>query len=147
MDDIKKLLNEEKLPIYITFGESIDEHEKLEQHSLNLQSHVKYFSEMITQPSTVYSSMDAQRITLLFFSYFALELLGCGNLDNIPKLSKKNLIDWIYSQQIIGKSKSCDINSKLSGFRGGSFLGVPFGNKNDNGSSVNRWDRVNLGTI
>ncbi|ETO03796.1 hypothetical protein RFI_33606, partial [Reticulomyxa filosa] len=135
--EIGKLINKQQLmPLYLTFGEKIDDFEALEQKTFDPQLHITYFKSMLLKPPSQYSSMDVQRMTLLFFSAFGLSLLTGLPADNVlahhnePKssdekqlvLSKQNIIDWIYAQQIIPEDQG--LKGGQGGLRGGSFLGL-----------------------
>ena len=130
LNDIVKLISKEKTPLYITFGETIDNHEELEYHHFRIELHKGFFQQMFLNPPTQYAVMDVQRMTLLFFSLFALDLLYDMDtfFDKMNKkgsdITKKSVIDWIYAQQIISQPNSDDPNKRLGGFRGGSFLGI-----------------------
>ena len=130
LKDIVNLISKEKTPLYITFGETIDQYEELELHHLKIDLHKGFFQSMFLNPPTQYAVMDVQRMTLLFFSLFALDLLY--DMDTFfkkmekkrPNVTKQSVIDWIYAQQIISQPNSKDPNCRLGGFRGGSFLGM-----------------------
>eukprot|EP00494_Astrolonche_serrata_P024851 UN25111 len=66
-----------------------------------------------------YTSLDATRMTVLFFAAGGLDLLGQfkgrKDLDNIN--------NWVYAQQVLQTKKNKD---KFCGFRGGPFLGMKF---------------------
>ena len=83
------------------------------------------------------------RMTLLFFALSGLDVLGCAEaLQDY----RKDAIEWIYAQQILPDSDDpgnsiticrycmsnqfyyAEINMDKCGFRGSSFLGVPFDN-------------------
>lgn len=60
-------------------------------------------------------------MTLAFFGVSGLDVLG--GLDSISAKQKKEIIDWIYAQQILPGQ---DGNMDLCGFRGSSFIGAPY---------------------
>lgn len=85
--------------------------------------------------------INSYRMTLLFFCLSGLDVLN--SLD-LTESKKKEIIDWIYAQQILPDPSNgnhtataqrpffsnivCFIadSSKVCGFRGSSFLGIPF---------------------
>ena len=118
---------------------------------------------MLVNPPSQYASMDVQRMTLLYFSLFGLDLindirepqndlLSQGNRygdkqDPNQTLSKEDVIEWIYAQQIIPRDKG--EQGGLGGLRGGSFLGIPFNNNertsvHEKKVYVETWDRINM---
>ena len=144
LTEISELIYSEKMPIYITFGEEIGIFEEHELHKFDALLHFNYFKSMIKAPPSQYSSMDVQRMTLLFFSLFAVDILCDLKQCEFIQSERENIINWIYSQQIV----SSKLHKKESaGFRGGSFLGMSFSNNLQSESErkyLNKWDRVNL---
>lgn len=144
IEEISNLISEIKCPIYIKFGEEISKFEQFEFSTFDASLHSSYFASMINSPPSQYSSMDCQRMTLLFFSVFALDLLfnlrSTENKNNagLNANERQDIIDWIYAQQINDERNGCT----FGGFRGGSFLGIPFANKSNTHGNI--WDRVNL---
>ena len=64
-------------------------------------------------------------MTLVFFALSGLDLLGV--LDRIvADEEKEEIINWIYSQQVLPGE---DGNMDSCGFRGSSFIGVPFSSR------------------
>lgn len=61
-------------------------------------------------------------MTLVFFALSGLDLLGALD-ENISDKRKEEIIDWIYAQQILPEDGR-DIDT--CGFRGGSYMGVPY---------------------
>ena len=51
-----------------------------------------------------------------------LDLLGA--LDD--HVNRSEVIEWIYAQQILPDKDEPQVNAATVGFRGGSFLGVPY---------------------
>ena len=148
LQQLSDLINSEKLPMYVTFGEDIGIFEDLEEKKFDPDLHLSYFKAMLTKPPSQYVAMDVQRMTLLFFSIFAIDLL-CDmkvyyNSSEELKSEKQDIIEWIYAQQVISNATK-GIN--YGGFRGGSFLGVPFNNNNKPEKDrlvLPKWDRVNM---
>ncbi|XP_066977343.1 geranylgeranyl transferase type-1 subunit beta [Macrobrachium rosenbergii] len=79
--------------------------------------HVKFLqrSLQILPFSTV--TFDTSRMTVLFFTLSGLDLLNA--LEELGDSEKKNIIDWIYSLQIVPEN---DADMRNAGFRGGSSL-------------------------
>ena len=122
LSELSQLLRTESLPMYVTFGEDIGLFEDLELRKFDPDIHLTYFKSMITSPPSQYASMDVQRITLLFFSIFAVDLLCDLNVHYSAtpqrERERQDIIDWVYAQQIVS-SQSRQIRS--GGFRGGSY--------------------------
>lgn len=125
--------------VYVTFGMNIKDMEHFELKHFNPISHLEYFSNMIySEIPAQYSSMDCQRMTLLFFSIFGVDILSDIN-QYFSETKKSDIIHWVYAQQIIGEQ-----NNYYSGFRGSSFLGIPFIEIDDKCSKIQKWDRINM---
>ena len=129
LDEVAELIEKEKTPLYITFGETIENFEDIETKTFNFNLHSTFFKSMFLSPPTQYCAMDVQRMTLLFFSLFALDLLYdldkfFDTIKESKKIDKKDVIEWIYAQQIISNPDSKVLNQRLGGLRGGSFLGI-----------------------
>ena len=62
--------------------------------------HVKYLTRMLKVLPECLASMETTRMTLVYFTVSALDVLG--ELDQvIPEKEKSSLIDWIYRLQVI----------------------------------------------
>eukprot|EP00501_MAST-03F_sp_TOSAG23-6_P001290 GSMAST32.ASY1.ANO1.1338.1 assembled CDS len=78
------------------------------------EKHIQYFLNSISVLPPAYTSLDTNRLSLAFFAISALDLLDA--LDRLK--SKEEIIDWVYSLQIISKhsfmgftfSPKCDCN-------------------------------------
>jgi len=81
---------------------------------LNRQSHIKYFLRHLSILPSPYSGQDTYRLTICYFCLGGLDILNA--LEQIP--NKNDIINWIYSLQIISTKYP-----EHSGFLGGSFLG------------------------
>ena len=77
--------------------------------------HVAFFKrhlELLPQP---YETADHQRMTLVYFSLSALDLLGA--LDSVDA---DPIVEWVYAQQIFPSVESdCGEEWRRAGFRGG----------------------------
>ena len=75
--------------------------------------HVGFFKrhlELLPQP---YEAADHQRMTLVYFSLSALDLLGA--LDSVDA---GPIVEWVYAQQIIPSAESgCGEEWRRAGFR------------------------------
>eukprot|EP01083_Nonionella_stella_P002231 6420_1 len=148
LNELSQLIQNEKLPMYITFGEDIGIFEDLEINKFDPNLHLTMFKAMSRQPPSQYVAMDVQRMTLLFFSVFAIDIL-CDlnvyyNSTKELKEERNDIINWVYAQQII-RNKAQNID--YAGFRGGSFVGVPFDNNSKPEAQrlhLDKWDRVNM---
>ncbi len=145
LKELSDFINNEKLPLYITFAEDIGIFEDLDKNKFDPNIHLQYFKAMVTKSPSQYVAMDAQRMTyaLLLFSIFAIDILCDIKIyyasNNKLKKEKTDIINWIYAQQIISNPEK---GIKYAGFRGGSFIGIPF----DNNSKSNQ-DRIYLGFL
>lgn len=70
-----------------------------------------------------YDRLDTNRMTAVYFSVASLDMLG--HLES--SLDKKQIIDWVYAQQVLPDSDSPDTYLAHCGFQGGTFLGKPYG--------------------
>lgn len=68
-----------------------------------------------------YQVLDSNRLTIAFFALSGLDVLNA--LDRLTSPSKEEIIEWIYSLQVI--SNKAGTNIKKCGFRGSSTNGVP----------------------
>lgn len=91
---------------------------------LLVKQHVRFLKRTLGVLPSSCESLDTNRMTILFFAVSGLDLLGA--LDSISQEEKRAIVDWIYSQQVL-PDKDCPGSAfDLGGFRGASFLGIPF---------------------
>jgi hypothetical protein len=86
------------------------------------EHHIRYFAASLQGLSGPYAKLDTNRMTLVHFATHALDLLGVWDNDELSEtlnLSKKKIINWIYSLQRTSK----DVPPEQVGFQGGTFLG------------------------
>mmetsp|Transcript_59974 Transcript_59974/g.70075 ORF Transcript_59974/g.70075 Transcript_59974/m.70075 type:complete len:417 (+) Transcript_59974:192-1442(+) len=85
-------------------------------------SHIKFFTNCLSNLPAGYTSLDTNRLTLVHFCVQSLDLLGALDDDALGKngdentsnlINKSNIIDWIYSLY----------DEDLGGFCGGAYLG------------------------
>eukprot|EP01027_Heterolobosea_sp_BB2_P018269 GEZU01025761.1.p1 GENE.GEZU01025761.1~~GEZU01025761.1.p1 ORF type:complete len:203 (-),score=31.22 GEZU01025761.1:475-1083(-) len=88
---------------------------------LEREKHIRYFQHHLKILPHHYTSLDTNRMTLLFFCVVGLDILGA--LDTID--NKQEIIDWIYAQQVKPASPD-DPHAAHAGFRGGSYLGMKY---------------------
>ena len=69
--------------------------------------------------------LSPYRMTVLFFAVCGLDILN--SLDAIRPYEREQIIEWIYAQQILPHTTG--ETTSYCGFRGGSFLGMPFDSK------------------
>eukprot|EP00164_Ancoracysta_twista_P001725 GFYU01002261.1.p1 GENE.GFYU01002261.1~~GFYU01002261.1.p1 ORF type:complete len:359 (+),score=48.29 GFYU01002261.1:137-1213(+) len=84
------------------------------------EKNIQFFVRCLNLLPSPYCSLDPNRITLAFFSVSALDIMGALD-EKVDAKKKAEIIDWVYAQQLVPKDRSA-----VGGFRGGSFLGVPF---------------------
>lgn len=93
--------------------------EKLE--SILLRKHVRLLKRMLDCAPGAYSSLETNRMTLLFFILSGLDLIN--ELDNVVDSSmKKNLIEIIYKMQL---TKASGCSPERCGFRGSLSSSAP----------------------
>lgn len=64
-------------------------------------------------------------MTILFFGVCGLDIMN--SLEAIRPYEREQMIEWIHAQQILPPTTG-DV-STYCGFRGGTFLGMPFDSK------------------
>lgn len=97
-----------------------------ERETLLREKHIAFFRRCLGVIPSMFQEFDPNRMTILFFCISGLDLLKALNvLDE----SKQDIIDWIYAQQILPDKSNPDCNMSMCGFRGGSYMGVPFDNE------------------
>ena len=82
-----------------------------------------YYSDM--HDCTCMYPLSPYRMTVLFFAVCGLDILN--SLDAIRPYEREQIIEWIYAQQILPHTTG--ETTSYCGFRGGSFLGMPFDSK------------------
>mmetsp|Transcript_2360 Transcript_2360/g.6854 ORF Transcript_2360/g.6854 Transcript_2360/m.6854 type:complete len:402 (+) Transcript_2360:54-1259(+) len=105
--------------------------------------HIRYFAHSLKALPAAYAHLDTNRLTLCHFALHSLDLLGVLDDEDLMEqleIRKDEIVDWIYSLQVLPSSPSADDddddeNKKktsneneehdLGGFKGGSFLGGP----------------------
>ncbi|XP_038072069.1 geranylgeranyl transferase type-1 subunit beta-like [Patiria miniata] len=85
--------------------------------------HIKFFSRCLHILPQSYTSLDTSRLTVCFFGLSGLDVLD--SLDAIEK-DKEDIIDWIYSLQVLPDPNHYEETSKHCGFRGSSTIGTPY---------------------
>ncbi|XP_060565878.1 geranylgeranyl transferase type-1 subunit beta-like, partial [Ruditapes philippinarum] len=88
------------------------------------QKHIKFFQRCLQVLPGRYSSLDTSRMTIAFFAISGLDMLNA--LDVLEK-EKNDIIDWIYSLQVLPNNDESNINH--CGFRGCSSMGNPYDSK------------------
>ncbi len=98
--------------------------------SFSKEYHINYFLGCLSGLNSAYCSLDATRLTVVYFSVIALDTLGA-----LDKVDKNIICNYIYGLQIgvndLGQNSLCKDCSRPSvkgagGFLGGSYLGTPF---------------------
>uniref|UniRef100_A0A8C3KF75 Geranylgeranyl transferase type-1 subunit beta n=1 Tax=Calidris pygmaea TaxID=425635 RepID=A0A8C3KF75_9CHAR len=83
------------------------------------ERHVRFFQRCLQILPERYSSLETSRLTIAFFA-----LSGLDMLDSLDVVNKDDIIEWIYSLQVLPTEDSSNLNR--CGFRGSSYLGMPF---------------------
>ncbi|XP_054411811.2 geranylgeranyl transferase type-1 subunit beta isoform X3 [Pongo abelii] len=81
--------------------------------------HVRFFQRCLQVLPERYSSLETSRLTIAFFA-----LSGLDMLDSLDVVNKDDIIEWIYSLQVLPTEDRSNLNR--CGFRGSSYLGIPF---------------------
>eukprot|EP00729_Bicosta_minor_P008507 gene8507-26781_t len=81
-----------------------------------VKQHSDFFMRFIDMLPQFMESVDTNRMTLVFFTISGLDLLGTLDRKISPE-QKKEIIDWIYSLQVV-------VPTPPAGFRGASFIGA-----------------------
>ncbi|KAE9551992.1 hypothetical protein FO519_004790 [Halicephalobus sp. NKZ332] len=93
--------------------------------SVLLRRHARLLKRMLDCAPGAYSSLETNRMTLLFFILSGLDLIN--ELDNVVDLSmKKRLIEMIYKMQL---TKSSGCSPERCGFRGSLSASSPEGSE------------------
>eukprot|EP00606_Chrysophyceae_sp_TOSAG23-5_P000390 GSChrysophyteH2.ASY1.ANO1.222.1 assembled CDS len=109
--------------------------------SFNRVGHVAYFLSCLKRLPGAYSSLDATRLTVIYFSVIGLDMLGA-----LDQVDKAQVCDFIYGMQLNlddkGRNAFCHdctrpVVQGAGGFVGGSYLGQPFRIYNDDDSNGN----------
>eukprot|EP00730_Choanoeca_flexa_P002544 TRINITY_DN11086_c0_g2_i4.p2 TRINITY_DN11086_c0_g2~~TRINITY_DN11086_c0_g2_i4.p2 ORF type:complete len:345 (+),score=58.81 TRINITY_DN11086_c0_g2_i4:1867-2901(+) len=88
-----------------------------EMSSFQWRFHIKYFQRCMQMLPSFLSSLDTNRMTLVFFSLSGLDLL-----DKLPEGEERQaIIDWIYSLQVLPTA-----DHPAGGFRGSTSFGHSF---------------------
>ncbi|XP_045216275.2 geranylgeranyl transferase type-1 subunit beta-like [Mercenaria mercenaria] len=95
------------------------------------EKHIKFFQRCLQILPARYSSLDTSRMTIAFFAISGLDMLNA--LDTLEK-DKKNIIDWIYSLQVLPNIQESNMNH--CGFRGCSSMGNPYDSKQAKDSGI-----------
>ncbi|XP_014662379.1 PREDICTED: geranylgeranyl transferase type-1 subunit beta-like [Priapulus caudatus] len=85
------------------------------------EKHIKFFNRCIDVLPHQYSTMDTNRLTILFFAISGMEILN--SLDTI-KNKKEEIVDWIYSHQVLPNESASNLSN--CGFRGSATIGAKF---------------------
>ncbi|KAJ6669696.1 hypothetical protein lerEdw1_000245 [Lerista edwardsae] len=83
------------------------------------ERHVRFFQRCLQILPERYSSLETSRLTVAFFA-----LSGLDMLDSLDVVNKEDIIEWIYSLQVLPTEDRS--NMHRCGFRGSSYLGMPF---------------------
>jgi len=78
-----------------------------------VHAHARYFRAHLNALSRHHASLDAQRMTVLYFCVVGLDVLG----EALPEYEREQTIEWIYNLQLPGDG---------AGFRGGTWAGAVF---------------------
>ncbi|XP_055554565.1 geranylgeranyl transferase type-1 subunit beta isoform X2 [Falco cherrug] len=83
------------------------------------ERHVRFFQRCLQVLPERYSTLETSRLTIAFFA-----LSGLDMLDSLDVVNKDDIIEWIYSLQVLPTEDRSNLNR--CGFRGSSYLGMPF---------------------
>ncbi|XP_033633939.1 geranylgeranyl transferase type-1 subunit beta-like [Asterias rubens] len=99
--------------------------------------HIKFFSRCLQILPQSYTSLDTSRLTVCFFALSGLDVID--SLDVVEK-EKQDIIDWIYSLQVLPDPNHYEESSKHCGFRGSATLGTPYNPSMSIPSESHRYD-------
>ena len=81
---------------------------------MDFSKHQRFLKYCLNVLPSKYESQDVNRLTLSYFVLNSLEMLGM--LSEVK--NKKEMIDWIYSLQVVPNPENPEENSFNFGFRG-----------------------------
>eukprot|EP01126_Amoeba_proteus_P065531 TRINITY_DN9335_c0_g2_i1.p1 TRINITY_DN9335_c0_g2~~TRINITY_DN9335_c0_g2_i1.p1 ORF type:complete len:365 (-),score=67.55 TRINITY_DN9335_c0_g2_i1:80-1174(-) len=87
---------------------------------IHWKKHKNFLHYCLTLLPHPYQSQDSNRITLAFFVIGALDLIDCTE-----KINKTEIIDWVYSLQILPSRINPSNNVQNCGWRGSPFFVQP----------------------
>eukprot|EP01132_Coremiostelium_polycephalum_P007555 gene7555-9289_t len=96
---------------------------KNNQDIFEFEKITKFFTRSLNALPKPYTSGLPNHLSLIYFTVSGLDLLN--KLDLIES-EKQNIIDWVYSQQILPSSSDHQLNLDHCGFRGFNYIGLPF---------------------
>ncbi|XP_071485218.1 geranylgeranyl transferase type-1 subunit beta-like [Diadema antillarum] len=99
--------------------------------------HVKFFQRCLQVLPCSYSSLDTSRLTVAFFALSGLDILG--SLD-IVEAEKQEIINWIYSLQVLPDTANSEESLSRCGFRGSSTIGIKYNPSQDETSVFHPYD-------
>eukprot|EP01116_Phalansterium_solitarium_P007163 TRINITY_DN19687_c0_g1_i1.p1 TRINITY_DN19687_c0_g1~~TRINITY_DN19687_c0_g1_i1.p1 ORF type:complete len:365 (+),score=39.11 TRINITY_DN19687_c0_g1_i1:65-1096(+) len=109
-----------------------------DEADIKWKSHEKYLADMLKVLPQPYSSQDAHRLTLIYFIVSSLDLLGKSD-----KVNKKDVVDFVYSMQVLPDKDDPDRNFQNCGFRAGPFFGESWSPQCEP-HSLNQFDQSHL---
>lgn len=69
------------------------------------KKHIQFFTRCLNVLPTAYQGLDTNRMTVLFFAIFGLDILG--ELETVVDAERgKEIIEWIYSLQVVNPGRS-----------------------------------------
>ncbi|KAF2069212.1 hypothetical protein CYY_009469 [Polysphondylium violaceum] len=83
----------------------------------------KFFERSLNTLPKPYQSGLSNHLSLTYFTVSGLDLL---KRQDIIEKEKQNIIDFIYSRQILPSKTNPDVNREYCGFRGANFVGQPY---------------------
>ncbi|XP_072022825.1 geranylgeranyl transferase type-1 subunit beta-like, partial [Amphiura filiformis] len=85
--------------------------------------HIKFFCRCLQVLPSGYTSLDTSRLTISFFALSGLDVLNA--LDSVEK-ERNEIIDWIYSLQVLPDLEKTDKRNRCCGFRGSAAIGSKY---------------------
>ncbi|XP_039272013.2 geranylgeranyl transferase type-1 subunit beta-like [Styela clava] len=82
--------------------------------------HIRFFTRTLQVLPSRYEVLDSNRLTIAFFAVSGLDVLN--SLNKLSSSTKKEIIDWIYSLQVVPDKHGS--NKRKCGFRGSTTNGV-----------------------
>lgn len=90
--------------------------------SLTREIHIQFFRKHVEFLPEVYKSLDTNRLSLLYFALQALDVLGA--IDTLNNDVKAAIIAYLHAMQVLPEPGTGNV--ERCGFRGGTYVGVPF---------------------
>ncbi|KAJ3450628.1 geranylgeranyl transferase type-1 subunit beta [Anaeramoeba flamelloides] len=110
----------------------------MSKKEFNRRAHIEYFNLYLNMLPQPIQSMESNRMTILYFAISGLDMLGATD-----RIKSKEVIEWVYAQQIVPDSKDENKLSENCGFRCGPLFGCDY-NPECSRTSTYTYDRAHV---